>query len=122
MPLATPLQLIDSAILADTKDALAAAHLAVSKVNNQTRALLRADNALLTSWLQGKAQELDKLLTRHAEVGIGLNAVVTAMAATLTEAGIPTTPQLVDTSPLPAKLAAKKRAIDLATLTVTDMP
>ena len=119
MPLAQPSQQTDLALLEITRQR--ARHLINDAIlaNRQTAAILALDDAALTGWLQGHASELETLLTRHAVTGQAINAALSAVVATLTEAGDLLSPDYVDTAPLAEKLAAQGRTLDLATLTVS---
>lgn len=123
MPLASPEQQIDLSLLEKTRGIARDLNNAVQRANSQVvDDLLSKTNEELTAWLQGKAPELNTLLTRHAVTGAGLNAAIAAVQATLTEAGDKMVIPTVDVRPLQEKLADQGRQVDFTTLTVTNIP
>lgn len=121
MPLASPSQLTDLSVLEKTRSQ--ANHLASLALltNQQATEILQKDNAELTAWLQGKASELGTLFQRHLDVGTGINAIITAVQATLNEAGDTTNIPTVDTRPFEEKLAAQGRTLNTQTLVVSNI-
>lgn len=120
MPLATNIEITKAKLLEDSRQLASLASAQTRVLNQQTQRLLALPNGELTEFLQGQGADLPALLDAHKQACDAANLALSLANATLQAAGQPTMPGQADGSPFADKLAAKGKAIDMQTLTVSD--